>query len=139
MALPILPLIAASLFLLVFGYAAWGASDFNQAARIFPMAIGVVGLVLSVLDIVLDLRTGDVEKVDAPPFRHVALHFGLIAVYLLLFVLIGFPLATGLYAFGFLLLTTANHGKIEWFTSVLLGGAALLVASLLRMLVGGRF
>jgi hypothetical protein len=139
MALPVLPLIAATLFLALFAFAAWEARDFHQAARAFPMAVGLAGIALALLDMVLDLRFGDGQDPETPPFRHAALHFGLIGGYLLLFALIGFPLATGLYTFGFLLLMTRQRGKTEWLRSAVLAAAALAVSFALRALVGGRF
>jgi hypothetical protein len=139
MPLPVLPLIATTLFLALFAFAAWEAQEFHRAARAFPMAVGLAGLVLALLDIVLDLRFSAGEDPEKTPFGHAALHFGLIGGYLLLFVLVGFPLATGLYTFGFLLLMTRGQGRTEWLRAAVLAAAALAIAFALRALVGGRF
>lgn len=137
--LPIMPLLAGALFLLVFAFGAWEADGFRSAARIFPFAVGVAGVALAFLDIILEIRQRHEPTEGPPSYRHAALHFGLIAVYLLLFTLIGFPLATGLYTFAFLLLTCRMEGKIEWIRSAILAVAAFAVAHALRLLVGGEF
>ena len=125
------PRIWLSLFLvLVFAYAVFEAKDFAFAGRLFPLAVGILALILSVLQLVFDLckdpkdmEIGPEDFVDIAPdlslpptvLRVRALRFlcWILCLYLGIWIL-GFKIAVPIFFISFLWL----EGKVRWLINI---------------------
>jgi len=128
---------AASVFSLflaaVAAYAVVSASAWPFKAALFPLVMGIPLLVLALVQIVLDLqgRTDPAEgpAMDLAPSAEVAPEiarrrtiaiFAWMAGFIVLVLLVGFPLAVPLFTFSYLMLQSAAG----WWRSIALTAAA---------------
>ena len=128
---------AASVFSLflaaVAAYAVVSASAWPVKAALFPMVMGIPLLVLALVQLILDLRgkTGPAEgpAMDLAPSADVAPEiarrrtiaiFAWMAAFIVLVLLVGFPLAVPLFMFSYLMLQSAAG----WWRSLALTAAA---------------
>ena len=128
---------AASVFSLflaaVAAYAVVSASAWPVKAALFPMVMGIPLLVLALVQLILDLRgkTGPAEgpamdlalSADVAPEiarRRTIAIFAWMAAFIVLVLLIGFPLAVPLFMFSYLMLQSAAG----WWRSLALTAAA---------------
>jgi len=128
---------AASVFSLflaaVAAYAVVSASAWPVKAALFPMVMGIPLLVLALVQLILDLRgkTGPAEgpamdlalSADVAPEiarRRTIAIFAWMAAFIVLVLLIGFPLAVPLFMFSYLMLQSAAG----WWRSLALTAVA---------------
>jgi hypothetical protein len=115
------------LLLAVAAYFVWSATGYEPQARLIPMIIGVMVLVLqswvTVREAVVTEMVPAAESIEPPPpadeVRHVAAMCGWMLLYLVLFAMIGTLAATLLFILLFLLMQPG----VRWWTALAVAAA----------------
>ena len=117
----------------VAAFAVLSASSWPFKAALFPLAMGIPLVVLALVQLILDLR-GKAEAADGPamdlaPSADVALGlarrrtiaiFAWMAAFIVVVLLVGFPMAVPLFMFSYLML----HSSAGWWRSLALTALA---------------
>ncbi len=110
----------------LFSWASWEAMGFSQLARFFPLYVSIAAIILSVIQLIIEVRLGIIKQssdaeIDGreatlvkrlpETIKYLGWFFG----YFVLIYLIGIMAATVVFLFSFLLL----EAKMRWFHIVI--------------------
>jgi hypothetical protein len=99
-------------------YAVVAALDWPPKARFFPLVMGIPLLALAAVQFVLDLRGRAAAEAHAD--RKVLAVFAWMAGFIVLVLLVGFPIAVPIFVFAYL----AVHRAAGWKLAIALAAAA---------------
>lgn len=93
----------------VAGYAVFAALAWPFKASLFPLVLGIPLAALAIAQLVLDLRGAGQQAEPAPSAagRRVAGVFAWMAAFIVLVLLVGFPVAVPLFVFSYLVMQSA--------------------------------
>jgi hypothetical protein len=94
---------------LVAGFAVYTALGWPPKAALFPLTMGIPLLVLAVAQTVLDLREPPGPSGPAVTRRRSLAVFAWMATFIVLVLLIGFPIAVPLFAFSYLVMESGER------------------------------
>ena len=104
----------------VAAFAVYTALRWPPRAALFPLVMGIPLLVLTLAQMVIDLR-GAAAPEDAPGGAQAAISvLGWMVLFIVFVLLVGFPLSVPLFIFGYLVLS----GRERWPLSLALAGIA---------------
>lgn len=127
---------------LLFGAAAWTARGFPFRARVFPMTVGGVGVLVTLAAFVREwMRDPGPETVAGPGDRADLLRYlGWVLGYYVLIWLAGFVIASGVFVAAFLLREARARPWAATLGGVVTGAALWALGAILRLQwIPGRF
>ena len=101
----------------VAGYAIFAARAWPVKAALFPLVMAIPLVVLALVALVVELRAAPVEA--TPVAGRVGITFAWMGAFVLLVLLIGFPLTVPVWVFAHLVF----DGAVGWLRAALLAGA----------------
>ncbi|MCM3714191.1 tripartite tricarboxylate transporter TctB family protein [Alkalihalobacillus oceani] len=102
-----LSLVFSALMLLLFGYMAIEATNFQSLAKYFPLTIAIFAILVCLIDLLLQLkRRSKTTDVSSTTSLKVLIYIGWIVGYLVLIFFLGFIVGTAVFLFAFLYIET---------------------------------